>query len=858
MTFRLATIAAALLFSSGIAGAQQPTGSVALGDLVQGLGVNTRVLVIGAHPDDEDTYLISWLARGRKVETAYLSLTRGEGGQNLLGNELGPALGQIRTEELLAARRVDGGQQFFTRALDFGYSKTLAETSERWPRELILRDVVQVIREFRPHVIVSVWTGTPSDGHGHHQYSGVIAREAFIAAADSSRFSGVGGTGPWAAGKLYRVARVARGFSVTPDSGEITGNVRIDVGEYDPLLGRSYAEIAALSRSQHSSQAMGMVLTLGTLWDGLMLDTSRVGLTASTDKSIFDGIDTTWTRFRAVLPPTSHQPLESLASASRDAQQAFDALAPEKLIAPLGRVIRSARALEDPAEAAAADLALAIETVIDRASRALLLAAGVTLEALASREQVAVGDSVDVAVSVFNRGGARVELLDGQISVEHSLTDLLDDAAPAVTVPLRGEHRIVRRVGMPTITQSWWLARGIDTAHAVYRVDDLVTDTYVSSAQLRLRIDSVEVRAPDVPVVFRFADPARGELRHPLVGVPRISILMSDTVQYFRANQAMNRSVRVQVSSGASTTDTVTVELRLPPGLIADSTTRRVVLNPFASTALTFTVRGVLRPGAHLVRARATDRSGTYAQGYVTIQYPHIRPQRQYQPAATRLIAVGVASPLNLRVAYLRGVGDNVPPMLEQLGIAVRPVVPDDIAALDPASTSTLVIGPRALEVLDPPGPTAAAIQGFARRGGTVVMQYTQIANRAGILPYPVTLSSPADRVADETAPITILAPAHRLLRSPNVIGDADFASWVQERGLYMPRTFDPRWTTLIETIDPGERANRGALLVAAVGKGTFVYTTLSFFRQLPAGNPGAARLFVNLLSAGLTSPRVP
>lgn len=876
------TLIAALFSSVSVAGAQQPIGSVALGDLVQGLGVNTRVLVIGAHPDDEDTYLISWLARGRHVETAYLSLTRGEGGQNLIGNELGYALGQIRTEELLAARRVDGAHQYFTRAVDFGFSKSVAETAERWPRELILKDVVAVIRAFRPHVIVSVWTGTEADGHGHHQYSGVIARDAFEAAADSGRFATTVGSvlPPWAPSKLYRVARVSGGFSITPDSSKSPGNVKFNVGEYSPLFGRSYAEIAALSRSQHLSQGMGTVLPLGTIWDGLVLDTSRVGATRATDTDIFSGIDTTWARFDGAPLDTLKPQLSRLAGAMATARVVQDVDKPRELVPVLGRVLgiaRSARRGVGCAErqvvrcaAEQADLAMALNTVIDRASRALILAAGVTIDAQSSREKVAIRDSVDVTVAVYNRGTWNVELVHGAVVVEDKSTEL---GAGGVSILPDSALRLGGRVEMPGVTYPWWLVYGTDERLSLYAMRDstgeprapivqqmILGDDRVRSSgvDLVLRINGTEVRASASPITYRFADPARGEQRRPLAGVPRITTVFQSSVEFIRANRLIDRGIRVEVTSAWSKPDTVNVQLGLPAGLRADSVAKRVVLPPFGKTSVFFRVRGTVKQDDYRIFGRAVNRTGVFQQGFVDILYDHIRPVRYYQPPEILLTAVDVNIPANLEVAYVRGVGDNIPRMLEQLEIKSKVIAPDAIPSLDPAAYSTLVIGPRAFEASEIVAASALAIHDFARRGGTVVVQYSPNIVAPGLLPFPAVFARPVDRVTDETAVVMFLNPAHRVVNSPNRITAADFAKWGQERGLYMPRTFDPRYEAILEIHDQGEPPNYGGILVAPLGKGTYIYTSLSFFRQLPGGNPGAARLFVNLLSAGLRRPPTP
>src|SRR5687767_14037403 len=311
----------------------QDRGASALGAALRGLGVSTRVLIIGAHPDDEDTQVITWLSRGRNVETAYLSLTRGDGGQNIIGNELGEALGVIRTEELLAARRVDGGKQFFTRAYDYGFSKNAEEAFTQWPHDSLLRDVLTVVRAFKPHVIISVFTGTPRDGHGQHQAAGILARQAYDWSGDTTRVprSVSGGFGAWTVSKFYR------GASFRRDSATISMNV----GEYDPVLGRSYAEIAAISRSQHRSQAFGTLQPLGIRLDYLQREATRVpgSADAKAERSIFDGIDTTWSRFRdQVAGADARAALDSLATAFLATRSSFNPYEPHRSIPALARV----------------------------------------------------------------------------------------------------------------------------------------------------------------------------------------------------------------------------------------------------------------------------------------------------------------------------------------------------------------------------------------------------------------------------------------------------------------------------------------------------------------------------------------
>ena len=374
--------------------------------------------MIGAHPDDEDTQVIAYLSKAKHIETAYLSLTRGDGGQNLIGNELGQVLGMIRTEELLAARRIDGGRQYFTRAYDFGFSKTLDEALERWPKDSIMKDMVEIVRAFRPQVIISVWTGTPQDGHGQHQYAGVLAREVFDAAADSVKYPAprFGGLKPWSTSKFYRGRRNGAGLLV------------FNIGEYDPLIGKTYSQIASESRSQHRSQGQGELQERGPRMDGMRLEVSRVSdvaKTAGNERGLFDGLDTSWSRFKSVsLPDSSRSALDSLVAAERAVVASRDLNSPARMVKPLARYVRLAtRALSGlscstllPSDGRAAcsadngDLELGLSATQHRAIEALLDANAVSVDVTAPRELVAQRDTMSVTLSVFNQGSVPVTL----------------------------------------------------------------------------------------------------------------------------------------------------------------------------------------------------------------------------------------------------------------------------------------------------------------------------------------------------------------------------------------------------------------------------------------------------------------
>jgi LmbE family N-acetylglucosaminyl deacetylase len=811
------------------------------------LGVNTRVLLIGAHPDDEDTFLIAWLSRGRHVETAYLSLTRGDGGQNLIGNELGEALGVIRTEELLAARRVDGGQQFFTRAFDFGFSKDTIDTYKHWPRDSILGDVVRVVRAFRPHVIVAVFSGTPRDGHGHHQVSGLLGRAGYDLAADTARFPSAAYGKPWAPLKFYRSARY------DPTGGT---TLRFDVGEYSPLLGRSYAEIAGESRSQHKSQGFGAPQRKGPVFDMLRREATRVNESApaANESSIFDGIDTTWARFRPYAKDARQlAALDSLPRAIDAVRAVYDPRAPDRLNEGLGQVQHFLEPFPLSPVASNSDFEQTLATLLVRLDHALRLSSAIEVEAFAAREVQPVGRTARVVVSVHNRGKAPI-LVTRSFAPLHFRSTALSTPRE---IPGSSTVQDTIEIAIDSVAQPWWLRTpraGAMFTQPVSRVSETrlgarpaVSVTF-ATGRMTTPVTITE------PVVFRFVDPVKGERLQQIAGAPAISVTLDQRTQYAPANTDFGREVDVHLRSADEKPRDVRVTLALPRGMTADSAVQSARLDANGAVqTVTFRVRGRLPAGTHRITATAQSDGESFGAGYDLIDYDHIRRQRIYEPAATTLSVVEMRVPATLRLAYVTGVGDNVAPALAQLGIPVTVIAASDLARADLQPYTTVVIGPRAYEAHAELVAATERLFAFARRGGTVVMQYGQYEmTQPGVMPYPVTLSRPADRVTQEDSPVTIEAPNDQLLRSPNRIGATDFTGWVQERALYMPRSFDERYRAPLSMHDTGEPPNRGAILVAPIGDGQYIYTTMSFFRQLPAGVPGGARLFVNLLSAGI------
>jgi LmbE family N-acetylglucosaminyl deacetylase len=853
----LGVLALGLVASTpAIAPAQSPAstdrGAVALGELLAGLGTSVRVLMIGAHPDDEDTQLVTFLARGRHVETAYLSLTRGDGGQNLIGNELGEGLGVIRTEELLAARRIDGALQYFTRAYAFGFSKSAVETYKHWPKDSILKDVVTVVRGFKPHIIVAVFSGTPRDGHGHHQVSGILAREAFDLAGDTVRFPtrGTNGLGPWTVTHFYRGQR----------GNAATATYAMNVGEYSPLLGRSYAEIAGESRSQHKSQGFGQLQRKGVQMDYVRREASRLRSTA-TEQPLFEGIDTTFTRFRGAFAPPGQARLDSLLAAIAEARRVYNPFDPSATVAPLAAVIRHLNALcpsrpacgvpgASSAVPSAMDLAASAATLRQRTSDALTLAAGVALEASASREEWPSGAPVPVDVRMYNRGRVAVEVTGAQLGFPGGLV-----LTQERTGRIQPDSAVTANADVPSGPPMgpWWLVTPRAGDYFATPIDGLPEQAKARTGMVRvaMRVADAAIEV-STPIVRRYADAVLGEVERPVVIVPAAAVTLDRTNELAARGAVYDRLVPVKVRSSRSDTAAIRVLLRLPSGLAADSASRTVRLPPGGASTVTFRVRGQPTTGTQQIVAEAEVAGTASRTGFDLIEYPHIRPQRMYRPSTIALRVADVTIPSGLRITYVPGVSDNVAPVLQQLGFTLSVVQPAALDTFDLSATDVVVVGPRAYDAHPELVTNNPKLLAWVQRGGTMVVQYGQFEMmNPGIMPFPVTINRQQDRVTEEDAPVRVLDAQSRLLSTPNRITPADFDGWVQERALYMPRTFADVYKPLLSMNDPGEPANDAAILVAPYGSGTYVYTTLSFFRQLPAGVPGATKLFVNLLAAG-------
>jgi LmbE family N-acetylglucosaminyl deacetylase len=831
------------------------------------------------------------------VESAYLSLTRGDGGQNLIGNELGEGLGIIRTMEMLAARRVDNGRQFFTRAFDFGFSKNAEETLEHWPRDSVLGDVVRIVRTFRPHVIVAFWTGTPTDGHGHHQVAGILAREAFQLSADTARFPVLSHGAPWTVQKFYRSAR--------QDTSQAT--LRMNVGEFNQLLGRSYAEIAGESRSMHRSQGVGALQPKGVVWTMLRRELSRVNeaTPASSEQSIFDGIDTTWNR----LVPTNvgaRAAIDSAARAIAEAKALYRANDPMPIVQPIARALHQLRAARDvgarrplaftvartlpPVSVSAsgasaflapndaqrdADLWDALSLTIARLEKTLVLASGVAVAADApsvtlpvrQATKTNVADSMPVQITVYNRSRAPISVVDMVVprvgvGVRNAQSRAAGaSAATRVGAAIAPDSQLtVTRIAIAAEpTQSWWRVAGRQGAlfvAPIAPVDEVEQQLRTQVMALaRLEIAGVPVDVI-VPVVHRSLDAVKGEQEVPVMAVPGITIGLDNVVEYMRADVRVERELRVHVLSAYSSDAKVQVALQLPAGLVADSIERTRTLTPASPmTTIVFRLRGTVAPGRHQLGAIARHEATASTSGYYTINYEHIPPQNMYAPSGMWLASVNAAVPVGARVGYVPGVSDHGIAALRQLDIPVERLDPATLSTTNLSRYTAIVVGPRAYDAQPELPANNKYLLAYANRGGTLVVQYGQYEMmNPGIMPFAIELSRPASRVTLESAPVKMLSTTSPLLTRPNRIGEDDWAAWVQERAVYMPTNADVRYMPLLAMNDPDEPENRGGLLVANVGRGRYVYVTLSLFRQLPAGVPGAARILLNLIAPRATA----
>ncbi|HYC63071.1 MAG TPA: PIG-L family deacetylase [Thermoanaerobaculia bacterium] len=794
-------------------------------------------LYVAAHPDDENTAFLAWSANERGYRTAYLSVTRGDGGQNLIGDEKGPLLGVIRTQELLAARRIDGAEQMFTRAIDFGYSKTPAETLAIWGREAVLADVVWAIRKFQPDVIVTRFPTNGEGGHGHHTASAMLAEEAFVAAADPTKFpEQLKWVSPWQAKRIFWNRFSFR--PVDPNDPALANSLRVDLGTFNPLLGRAYTEIAAESRSEHKSQGFGSAERRGSILNYFDL---RAGEPAQ--KDLFEGVDSRWSRYPGG---------EKIGEILQRAADTFDVKDPQASLPLLLQAHNAFLQLR-----ANPEWSLARKPWLEQKQRELLEAirecAGIAIDVAAADSMIAPGQKLPVSVTVVNRSDYPFRL--------SMVASLFANPSKAPGVKLENNKPIktdiVLELPDATIrTQPYWLAqppsRGLYTVtqqELVGRPDNPI------EIPIRVSLDdpSMNTLIFTVPTVFRWTDPVQGEQVREVDALPPVDVRLGSNVYIFPDAKPRPVTVSIRSLGGADSKLDTTVSLALPQGWKSEP----------ASVPMTFTGKGaegsamfnVTPPAGEstaMMRAEVKVAGMTVTEGVAEIDYPHIPAQRILGDAN----AMGVRADIKRRgsrIGYVMGSGDDVANILRQVGYDVVLLSDTDLDRGDFANYDAIVTGIRAYNTRKRLKSAHARLMQYVENGGTLVVQYNT-ANGLGDLvvdtpgPYPMKISR--DRVTVEEAPVRFIDATHPLLAAPNKITAADFEGWVQERGLYFPGEWDAKYTPLFAMNDPNEPEKTGAQLHAKHGKGAFIYTGLAWWRQLPAGVPGAIKAFVNLVSA--------
>lgn len=833
-----------------------------------------------AHPDDENNAMLAYYAHGQGFRTSLVTSTRGEGGQNEIGPELFEALAVLRTEELLAAHRYDGADQFFTRAVDFGYSFSVEETLEKWGKEEILGDFVRMIRTIRPDVIVGfVWDGT--GGGQHHQTSSRLTAEAFRAAADPARYPEQikEGLRPWQAKKFYYTA----GFGFGPGGQKPQMNgpgasspLMFEGGtKYDSVLGRSYNDIAGEARSMHKCQGMSQLLPLpgetgmmgpGTIRAYRLRDTVLPDGVNRAEKDPFDGIDTSLQSLAAYAgsaPPSLTAALSGIAKSVADARKELAEHGTGAAATPLASGLTAVRALRKDlagmslSEEARYEIDFRLAQKESQFIDAIVIASDVLLDAVADDDVVTPGQEVGVRMIAVARGTAPVEVLGRQLNGFERATEkggVIPENARFTAAHFKYATNASRFVLDPDVPF------GLPFRPTPF------------TATFSLKVAGVEFPVT-IPVEGRSqGNIFSGEKRAELHVVPRFAVtagpetLVVSTRATPANTRGTTRDVRVTVVNHARGAAKGEVTLELPQGWSASPASQPVVFSrEDEATTVRFAVSvppapmltAAAKPGGSVfaIKAAVRDGSESFAQGYQHVEYPHTTRRHVLVSPQLTAKAIDVAVQPNLTVGYVMGVGDEIPPALEQLGVSVTLIGAEELAWGDLSKYDVVMTGVRAYERRLDLRAYNHRLLDYARAGGTVIVNYNKFEfNDAQYGPYPAKVGR--DRVTDENAEPRVLAPSHPVFTSPNAIGRADWTGWVQERGLYFLDVDDrdPNYVDLVEFDEPFEYnkgPKRGALVEAKVGEGRWIYVGLGLWRQLPAGTDGAFRLMANLLSLG-------
>jgi len=816
---------------SGYSFAQPPrnwsTSEIQLG--LRKLGTVGSVLYIAAHPDDENTRLLSYLANDLCLRAAYLSVTRGDGGQNLIGKEQGELLGMIRTQELLAARRTDGAEQFFTRANDFGFSKNPEETFSFWNHDSVLADVVWVIRNFNPDVIITRFATDGSGGHGHHTASAILAEEAFDAAADPTRFpEQLQYTKPWKTNRLLYNST----FRFSNPNADLSSLLKTDVGGFNILLGKSYGELSAESRSMHKSQGFGTAKARGSY-----LEYFKPLKGDTVIKEPFQSLDFSWKKTEGG---------EAVQKLIDKISAAFDAQHPEASVDALVKLYDALQGIQD----------VSLRERKQKETLDLILAcSGTVLEALTNAYSTSPGDTVKVTASIVTRSG--IKIIPLSVTVQGNTIGNSPDSAFSIPLllnkPLVAEKVITIPADAP-VTNPYWL----DHPHSkgIYAVADQLMigkpeNEAAFSAVFKLNIASHEFLVTR-PLQFKWVEPSDGERYRPFLVAPPVMVRFSDESVVFPSS--VDKNISLHLKAGRDNLSG-TVQLNLPSSwTVAPKQVSFSLARKGEEQEVVFHITTPATASEAVASAVITLQGSekTYSRGLVELKYDHIPVQTYFPQATCRFLRLDVKKHLN-NIGYIAGAGDEIPKYLEQLGYRVTLLDDKMLGETKLDGLDAIVTGIRAFNTNEKLILHKQTLMNYVRNGGNLIVQYNTNnflgPMNADIGPYPFKISR--DRVTHEEAAVTFELPNHPLLNTPNKITQKDFEGWIQERGIYFANSWDSAYAVPFSMNDPGEKPMKGSTLVAQFGKGYFIYSGLVFFRELPAGVPGAFRLFVNMIECG-------
>ena len=785
------------------------------------------VLYLAAHPDDENTRMISYFANNVHARTAYLSITRGDGGQNLVGPEIRELLGVIRTNELVKARETDGGEQFFTRANDFGYSKHPDETLAIWDKKEVLKDVVKVIRTFQPDVIINRFNAeSAGETHGHHTSSAMLSLEAFDLAADAAYESY--NLPPWTTQRVFfNTHWWFYGSRENFDKVDKSGMLSFDTGVYYPSLGLSNSEISSLSRSMHKSQGFGSTGTRGSDKEYVQL---LKGKMPSDQKNIFEGVDTSWSRIEGG---------GAIQVVLEKVQKEFDFNAPSRSIPELLKAYSLINELQDEHWK---------HLKLEQIKQVIAACSGLYLEAVAEEAYVTGDQEVSLKLEAINRSDQKMTLKSVQLLPQEKTIDLNKDLGNNVALK---EEVDVSVSSDSKLTSPYWLKE--KGSLGMYKVEDpALVGNPVTTAQHKV-VFTIDFDGASInferDVIYKYNDPVKGEVYQPFEIVPKAVANIASKVVIFSEDQAKEIPVLV---TGFRDNISGIVNLQVPDGW--NVTPKEIKFNMATKgeeANFVFTVVPTMEQSEGYIKPVVVIDGENFDKSMVEINYDHIPKQSVLLPAESKVVRLNLVKK-GQSIGYIKGAGDEVPKYLQQIGYEVTEIAPKNISTGLLQQFDAVIMGIRAYNTIPELKVKQAAILDYVKAGGNVIVQYNtsrSVVVDDNLAPYMLELSR--DRITDENAKVSFLNKDHEVLNYPNKITDKDFDGWVQERGLYFPNKWGKEFTPILSFQENGDAPMEGSLLVAKYGEGYYIYTGLSFFRELPAGVPGAYKLFTNMISIG-------